>query len=223
MINLQASKRKSTALSWLRRILALGGAVALTLAYFLILPLLGALGHKPDEQLELRGAGVVEAPPPPPPEVEEQEPEKEEEPEPELMESPQPLDLSQLEMALNPGGGSDWGGGPAIDLAKYTGGNDSGGGIFAMSDLDQRPRALYQPSPVYPPELQKQGIGGTVYILFVIAADGRVDNAKVQSSPNSILERHALTAVRKWKFEPGRRDGKPVAFRMRVPVTFSPN
>lgn len=50
--------------------------------------------------------------------------------------------------------------------------------------------------------------------------DGRVTDAVVQTSSDPIFERPALAAVRKWKFEPGRRDGRPARFRMRVPVTF---
>ncbi len=30
----------------------------------------------------------------------------------------------------------------------------------------------------------------------------------------------ALTAVKQWKFEPGKRNGKAVRFRMRVPISF---
>lgn len=208
--------------AFLRRCTVLVGAGALTLAYFLVLPLLGALAHKPDEQLEVRSIGVADEPPPPPPEVEEEKP-REEEAKPELSETPEPLDLSQLELALNPGGGGDWGGDFALDLGKYMKSAAGAEGILSMSDLDQRPRALYQPNPVYPPQLQKQGIGGTVYILFVVSEDGRVDKVKVQSSPNPILEREALKAIRNWRFEPGRRGGKPVSFRMRVPITFAPS
>jgi protein TonB len=206
----------------LRHTLLLVGALVLTLACFLVLPLLNTLGSKPKEDLELRGVGVVEEPPPPPPEIEEEEEEKEE-PKPELAETPEPLDLSQLEMALNPGGGGDWGGDFALDLDKYVKGAGAGDSVLSMADLDQRPRPLYQPSPMYPPELQKQKIGGTVVIVFVVEPDGRVGKTKVKSSPNPILERQALAAIKKWKFEPGRRGGKPVAFRMRVPITFAPN
>ena len=31
----------------------------------------------------------------------------------------------------------------------------------------------------------------------------------------------ALRAVRHWRFEPGRRDGKAVPFRMTIPIEFS--
>jgi len=42
----------------------------------------------------------------------------------------------------------------------------------------------------------------------------------VQSSPDPVFERPALTAVKQWKFEPGKRGGQAVRFRMRVPITF---
>jgi protein TonB len=50
--------------------------------------------------------------------------------------------------------------------------------------------------------------------------DGRVRNAKVLSSTDPAFEGAALSAVKKWKFEPGKRKGQAVRFRMRVPVTF---
>jgi protein TonB len=40
------------------------------------------------------------------------------------------------------------------------------------------------------------------------------------SSKFSLLDRAALTAVRKWSFEPGKRDEQKVPMWVRVPVTF---
>jgi protein TonB len=42
----------------------------------------------------------------------------------------------------------------------------------------------------------------------------------VQSSSDPVFEAPSLAAVKQWKFEPGKRNGKPVRFRMRVPITF---
>jgi len=42
----------------------------------------------------------------------------------------------------------------------------------------------------------------------------------VQQSPDPVFDRAALDAIKKWKFEPGKRNGKPVRFRMRQPITF---
>jgi protein TonB len=61
---------------------------------------------------------------------------------------------------------------------------------------------------------------GTAYILFVVDAQGRVENPQVQKSSDPVFEKPALAAVKQWRFEPGKRNGQPVRFRMRVPVTF---
>jgi protein TonB len=88
-----------------------------------------------------------------------------------------------------------------------------------MSDLDQKPRVIYQPSPQTNAALQKL-TPGTVTIVFVVDQRGRVENPIVQSSTNPAFETPALAAVKQWKFEPGKRNGEPVRFRMRVPITF---
>ena len=42
----------------------------------------------------------------------------------------------------------------------------------------------------------------------------------MQKSSHPAFEQPALQAVRRWRFEPGKRGGKPVSFKMRVPITF---
>ncbi len=130
------------------------------------------------------------------------------------------LDLSQLELALNPGEG-DWGGDFTISLNRQLTKAGVEDAVFSMGDLDQKPRAIYQPAPNYPSELQGKRVEGIVYVIFIIDKNGRVSNAKVQKSTHQAFERPALAAIKKWKFDPGKRGGKPVPFRMRVPITFS--
>jgi protein TonB len=219
MKNSPQNSSVSTIIPLVRLVALLTGGLLLTLAYFMVLPFLQTLGRPPDEQLQVRSIGVVEEPPPPPQIMEEVEPEEEEKPELDPLDE-QPLDLSELELALNPGGG-DWGGDIAISLDRHIAKAGKENAVFSMGDLDQKPRAIYQPAPSYPPELHKKGIEGTVYVIFIIDQNGRVTNAKVQKSTHQAFERPALTAVRKWKFDPGKRGGKAVQFRMRVPITFS--
>jgi protein TonB len=88
-----------------------------------------------------------------------------------------------------------------------------------MADLDQKPRVLYQPSPAMSREL-RQKAPATVYILFLVDARGNVVEPHVQKSTDPVFEKPALAAVKRWKFEPGKRGGKAVRFRMRVPITF---
>lgn len=204
-------------------LLVLGGTVALTLAFFLVLPLMQTINQAPLDRLELVtvNTGQIEPPPPAPPEPEPQEePEPQDEP-PDLAEDVQLHSLEQMNLALNPPAfGSGWGG---IDInahldavAADTAGTDA---IFSLSDLDQQPRPLSQPPPVITPLMRKK-VPGTVRIAFIVNELGRVENPIVQSSTDPVFERPALAAVSQWRFEPGRRGGKPVRFRMRVPMTF---
>lgn len=206
----------------LRRVLVLLGAAGLTLAFFLVLPLLQTYTAPPPNDLLLQTVDTaqLEAPPPPPPPEPEKEPEREEEP-PQLEERTPPLDLSQLELALNPTGLSDrWLGGDfAVQLNTVTAHEKSVDAIFSLADLDQKPRVIYQPGPLVSKEIRRHA-PGTVYVIFIVDVQGRVENPVVQKSSDPVFERPALNAVKQWKFEPGKRNGQTVRFRMRVPITF---
>ncbi|MDR4506924.1 MAG: TonB family protein [Candidatus Brocadiaceae bacterium] len=203
----------------------LAGAVVLTFLFFLVLPLMQTISKPPRTDLLVQNVVTANVPPPPPPEEEEAEEEAEqEEPPPELAEEAPPLDLSQLELALNPGFNEGaMGGDFAVSLKTIGSGEGSEGdsldALFSMADLDQKPRVLYQPGPALDKKVRKKA-PGTVYILFIVNQNGRVEKPMVQSSSDPVFEKPALAAVRQWKFEPGKRQGKPVRFRMRVPITF---
>jgi periplasmic protein TonB len=91
--------------------------------------------------------------------------------------------------------------------------------LFSLADLDQKPRAVYQPSPVVSAEARKKA-PGTVYVLFIVDERGKVESPLIQKSSDPVFDQPALSAVKNWKFEPGKRNGKAVRFRMRVPITF---
>ena len=198
------------------------GAGGLTLVLFLVLPVIQAIGEPSEPDLVLAAADVTTLPPPPPPEPEnEPEPEeKEEPPPPELDEEPPPLDLAQLELALNPGPGDGW---MQADFSlkletladSATGAED----LFDGGGVDQEPRAVYQASPVMTAGLRKRA-PGTVWLKFIVDETGRVQNPLVEKSTDAVFEKAALDAIKKWKFEPGKRKGKAVSRRMRLPMTF---
>jgi protein TonB len=204
------------------RALVLAGAVLLTVTFFLVLPLMQAIARPPEADLTLRAFDAAELPPPPPPPPEEDEPdepEPEDEP-PELDEQAPPLDLAQLELALNPGfGDGAFGADFAVKLETLAGGSQSTDALFSIADLDQPPRVIYQPGPVLSAKVRKQA-PGTVHVLFIVDERGKVENPIVQSSSDPVFEAPTLSAVKKWKFEPGMRNGQAVRFRMRVPITF---
>jgi len=201
------------------------GAVALTFIFFLMLPLLQTITKPPSTDLVLQTVDTANVPPPPPPL--EAEPEKEPEPQekpPEMMEAAPPLDLAQLEVALNPNlwASEGWTAGDFVvklNTVASGGAGEDVDALFSMADLDQTPRVIYQPGTILNNEVRKKA-PGTVYVLFIVNQSGRVENPMVQKSSDPVFENPALTAVKQWKFEPGKRNGKAVRFRMRVPISF---
>jgi protein TonB len=193
----------------------------MTLFFFLVLPLMQSISKPPSTDLGLQSVDVANVPPPPPPpEPDPEEEQEQEEQPPELAEEAPPLDLSQLELALNPGFSEGWMGGDfAVKLNTVASQGETLDAVFSMADLDQKPRVIYQPGPTMDAKIRKKA-PGTVYILFVVDQSGRVANPVVQKATDPAFEKPALAAVKQWKFEPGKRNGKAVRFRMRVPITF---
>ena len=221
------SRRRNKALRWLfEKSLVAFLAVAGTVGVFMILPMLQAIGQGGGADHIVRSVDSTVLPPPPPPVVEEEpeEEEVEEEPPPELTPEAPPLDLSQLQLALDPGLGDGLMGDFALELGGAFGSDNSSelDEIFSMADLDQRPRAIFQRQPSYPTELRKKRAQGTVEITFTVDVRGRVTNPKVSRSTHPAFDKAAMDAVKQWRFEPGVRSGEKVPFKMRVPITFNP-
>ena len=82
------------------------------------------------------------------------------------------------------------------------------------------PRAISQPVPVYPMAMRYSGLRGDVLVDFVVDREGRVTHAFVARSLNPAFDEPALEAVRRWKFEPGRKGGVPVTTHVQVPIGF---
>lgn len=76
--------------------------------------------------------------------------------------------------------------------------------------------------PKYPPRAYQQGAQGTVILIIDVDAEGNVTNVTVEkSSRNRDLDRAAMDAARKWRFNPSIVNGQKAAGRVRVPVDFT--
>jgi protein TonB len=120
---------------------------------------------------------------------------------------------------MNQGFSEDWLGGDFAVNLKTIASKEEERDDWRLADLDQIPRVIHQPSPILNRAVRKKA-PGTVYIVFLVDQRGTVQNPRVQKSTDSVFEKPALSAVKQWKFEPGKRNGRPVRFRMRVPITF---
>jgi len=87
--------------------------------------------------------------------------------------------------------------------------------------LDKKPTAISRVAPVYPRKLRGQGISGQAVVRFTINERGRVENPEIVSSTHSGFDRAALDCVKKWRFTPGEKAGKPVEVSTRVSIVFN--
>ena len=136
--------------------------------------------------------------------------------------------LSSIEAAL----GGQHGSGDFAEALNFSsggriGGKGKAGGMneslesaFSLSEIDQKPRVVFQAAPVYPSAMK--GSEGVVTVLFVVDPTGKVINPRAERFSHEAFEKPAIDAVKQWKFEPAIKGGKRVACKMRVPIAFQP-
>jgi len=79
----------------------------------------------------------------------------------------------------------------------------------------------HQTSPMYPRRALDLGQQGTVTLHAKVLPNGSPGELKVaQSSGHRLLDLAAVSAVKKWKFEPTSVDGSAIVSWVRVPVNF---
>lgn len=73
----------------------------------------------------------------------------------------------------------------------------------------------------YPAEAAKNNIQGRVIVQFVVGSDGTVGGAKIMRGVDPLLDQEALRVINAMpKWTPGKQDGKVVAVKYTIPVTF---
>src|SRR6266567_2795425 len=129
--------------------------------------------------------------------------------------------LSKLMTASNGtgvGGGIGTGEGGGIGSGHGPG---FGPGIFHVGDGVSAPKAIYTPEPEFSEEARKSKYQGVVVLDIVVGVDGRVHNPHVVRSLGMGLDEKAIEKVNVWKFDPAKKDGRPVAVEMNIEVAFN--
>jgi len=83
----------------------------------------------------------------------------------------------------------------------------------------REPRVISRVIPVYPIGAKSSRVEGDVVMDILIGKDGKVSSANVISGP-ALLRQAALDAVRRWKYEPSKLDGEPIAIQTHVTIGF---
>lgn len=84
-----------------------------------------------------------------------------------------------------------------------------------------RPKILYQEKARYTDMARNEGIQGIIVVNVVFTADGRITSARIVRGLPYGLNDEAIHAVKKIRFRPACRDGRPVSVRMSVEFTFN--
>ena len=119
------------------------------------------------------------------------------------------------------GSGSGGGIGPGNGAGFGPGsGGGFGGGVFRVGGGVSQPSVIFKVDPEYSEEARKAKYSGTVLLQLVVDVDGKAKNIKVMKGVGLGLDEKAIEAVQKWKFSPGKKDGKAVAVYATVEVNF---
>ena len=123
------------------------------------------------------------------------------------------------------GGGIGSGSGGGVGSGKGGGfgpgeGGGFGGGVFRVGGGVTAPALIYKVEPEYSEEARKAKYQGTVLLYVQVDPSGKAVNMRVLHSLGLGLDEKAMEAVRKWKFKPGMKDGKPVTVEAQIEVNF---
>ena len=80
--------------------------------------------------------------------------------------------------------------------------------------------AAVQRNLVYPKEARDQGVEGKVILEVLINENGKVEDTRVVESLRTDCDIAAANAVKKTKWKPAEKEGKPLRVRVAIPVIF---
>lgn len=110
---------------------------------------------------------------------------------------------------------------PTTEVASSVGDSSDKPSPTPVVELPSKAAYLNNPKPAYPAISKRLGEEGTVKIKVLIGVDGLVKELRLsRSSGFERLDDAALTAVKQWRFVPGKRNGVPDTMWFDVPVRF---
>jgi protein TonB len=117
-------------------------------------------------------------------------------------------------------GSGDEAGGEAARAARANPGD-----LVDLSAADEQPKVLKSIDPVYPGQALRFGKEGAVTVNALIDESGTVINTGILKGlkDDMGLEKAAADAVRKWKFQPAKKDGVNVKVWKPIIITFKVN
>jgi len=95
------------------------------------------------------------------------------------------------------------------------------GGAFRIPPGVTPPRAIYVAEPEYSDQARRKKIQGVVMLSTLVNELGAPTDIRIEKSLGYGLDENAVRAVSQYRFQPATdRDGKPVAVRIAIEVSF---
>ena len=91
---------------------------------------------------------------------------------------------------------------------------------FLLAQSVTPPQVVRQVEPEYTSAARAKRLEGVVTVYVEVSVKGVPENIKVVRSLNAELDSRAVRAGEQWRFQPAKRDGKPVAMSARIDVQF---
>ena len=89
-------------------------------------------------------------------------------------------------------------------------------GLVELGPDDTPAKHISGRAPGYPPMARKLKQQGRVTIEFVVTEEGVPNELVVIESAGAILDKAVLDSLRKWRYEPAKRNNEPVRVKIRV-------
>lgn len=99
-------------------------------------------------------------------------------------------------------------------------GNGPGSAVYAWNQVSTRPMLLSKVEPEYSELARQSKFQGTVLLNVIIDDKGFPRDVSISRPLGMGLDEKAMEAVRRWRFKPATKDGKPVAMATIVEVNF---
>ncbi len=88
---------------------------------------------------------------------------------------------------------------------------------------DRPPQLVHSENPIFPPGPRAAGNDKwalDIRVAFIVDQTGAVTAPTILSSTDSFYDSLVLECIRKWRFEPAMKDGRPVETKVVAPFQF---
>jgi len=109
---------------------------------------------------------------------------------------------------------------PRTPIPGVPGHQAPAGSVYKVGGGVSQPSVLYKVDPAYSEEARVAKVSGTVLLQMVVGTDGKAQNIKVIRSIGFGLDDCAISAISRWNFKPGMKDGSPVPVYATIEVNF---